>query len=261
MRNRLQHNDTGTFYTAKTEDEFLERYLIGHEHLYGQMKAMTIKRELERLFGNGKWDHIRILEIGAAGGIWTKFFLEKGAAVTSVDILATAVEANKKMNPRAIHLVGDAVKINLGSTYHLIFLKDVLEHIIDDEGLLKNMARHLEDNGFLFINTQNSLSLNYLIQGSYHRFIKKNKKWFGWDPTHVRFYNYFSLNRALHRCGLRPRRWHGDYFIPYRFVTERLGGEKAEKKFLHFVEVLHLYDKFPLSITGWGIGVTANKRT
>ncbi|MBI4250709.1 class I SAM-dependent methyltransferase [Candidatus Uhrbacteria bacterium] len=260
MEDKSKPELVDTFYTATTGDEFLERYLVGHDHLYGHMKEFSIKRELDKLLGAGTWNKVKILEVGAAGGIWTKYFLEKKASVTCVDILEAAVEANKKMNPRAIHMVGDAVTIQLPDRFDLIFMKDILEHVIDDEGLLKNMEKHLNYDGFIFVNTQNSFSLNYLIQGGYHRLVKKNKKWFGWDPTHVRFYNYFSLRKLLQKCELKPNGWHGDYFFPYRLITERFGGKRAEKKFLHLMEMLHLYNKFPLSITGWGIGVIASKR-
>lgn len=251
---------TKSFYEAESAEEMLEKYLEGHRHLYAEMKALIIKRELDRFLGPGLWKKIKIAEIGAGGGIWTKYFLEKGADVTCIDILKTAVEANQKSNPKAKHILGDATSINLNEKFDLIFMKDLIEHVQNDEGLLKNMFKHLKENGLLLINTQNSFSLNYLIQSIYYRFIKKNRSWLGWDPTHVRFYNYWMLKRKLSKIGFKPIKWYGDYFFPYRLITNRIGGKKAEKRFLHPVEMLHLSDKFPISITGWGIGVIAKKQ-
>ena len=74
----------------------------------------------------------------------------------------------------------------------LVCAIDIIEHIENHLLFLKNMNRHLKKGGLLIINTQNALSLNYLIQGVPRR-LRGDKKWMGWDPTHVRFYTPKSL--------------------------------------------------------------------
>lgn len=144
--------------------------------------------------------------------------------------------------------------------FDLVFAKDVIEHIKDDERFLRNMNHHLNDNGLIVINSQNSWRLNYLIQGSYH-LLKDDKDWCGWAnrPTHVRFYNVKSLKRKLKNAGFKSIKWFGSYYFPYRIITERLGINKTILRPFCLAELVGLYDKILFSIIGWGIGVCAGK--
>lgn len=245
-----------TFYEGENPQEALELYLSSHDNLYGRMQIRTIKRAMRTIYPSFK--DLKILEIGCGGGIWTKFFIEEGAKVTAVDTLPNPLEANKKMNPEGAFVLGDAVTVKIDDSFDIIFAKDVIEHIEKDEQFLANMHRHLKTGGVIVIATQNSWSLNYLIQGTYHRYIKGNKKWLGWDPTHVRFYNYSLLGKRLKKAGFRPRRWFGSYFFPYRLFGDHFG-KIWESRIFCFIENTPLCLHLPLGVLGWNIGVIAQK--
>jgi len=154
--------------------------------------------------------------------------------------------------------LADATTVKLKERFDLIFAKDVIEHIEEDTAFLKNMNEHLKKNGLLLINTQNSFSLNYLIEGGW-AFLRRNKNWGGWDSTHIRFYTPWILKEKLHIAGCKIIKRFGCYHFFFCFISRRLIGKVWENKIFHLLEILGLYDKLPFKVTGWGLGVLAKK--
>ncbi|MBA7486413.1 Ubiquinone biosynthesis O-methyltransferase, mitochondrial [subsurface metagenome] len=245
-----------TFYEADTSEEAIRRYLKANDTLYDRIKNKTIENIMSSLIDFIKG--IRVLEVGAGGGIWTEFFIKQRANVTCVDLCEKILKGNASLHPQASFILGDATTMKLKEKFDLIFAKDIIEHIEEDIRFLKNMNEHLRENGLLLINTQNSFSLNYLIEGGW-AFLRGNKNWCGWDPTHVRFYTPWILKRKLHIAGFKVIKQFGCYHFPYRFISRKLIGKVRENKVFHLVEILGLYDKFPFSLTGWGLGLVAKK--
>lgn len=247
--------DQKSFYEEKNPKKALDIYLESNRNLYGDIKVLTVKKFLSRFCKD--LNGLEILEIGPAGGIWTKYFLENGAKVTAVDISEPILKANQQQNPQAEFILGDATDVKINKKFDLIFAKDVIEHIQADERFLENMNAHLKENGRILINTQNNFSKNYLIQDTYHK-LKGNKNWLGWDPTHVRFYNFISLKNKLVKAGFAPEKWFGSYYFPYRLLADHCG-KLWESKIFCGIEILNLFDKWPFNVLGWNIGVVAKK--
>lgn len=245
-----------TFYEAETPEEAIERYFKVNDTLYDRVKNEVIEGILYSLVDFRK--SIKVLEVGAGGGIWTEFFIKQGANVTCVDLCEKILKGNAKLHPEANFIVADVTKIKLKERFDLIFAKDIIEHIKEDTIFLKNMNEHLKKSGLLLINTQNSFSLNYLIEGGWN-FLRGNKNWRGWDPTHIRFYTPWISKRKLQVAGFEAIKWFGCYHFPYRFISRKLTGKMWENKTFHLVEILELYDKLPFNITGWGLGLLARK--
>jgi len=251
------------FYEAKTSEEALEIYFRHDADLYGIVKNKIIRKVL---FSRIKsWASLRVLEIGAGGGIWTEFFITQESDVICVDTCEQVLKGNAKLHPQAKFILADAMAIKLTQKFDLIFVKDVIEHIKNDIKFLQNMNRHLKMGGIILITTQNSFSLNYVVEGFWN-FIRGEKRWCGWDHTHVRFYNPKSLRKNLEITGFISERWFGCYYFPYKFITalfcrifRREYKELKCKILWHPIEALNLYDKWPFSIMGWSIGVAAKK--
>jgi len=246
-----------SFYQADSPEEAIEIYVRQGDELYGRMKNRVIEAVLSEHFMQGSWESLKILEIGAGGGRWTDYFVRKNAGVTCVDICDQILEGNMRLHPQARFVLADATTVKVGDDFDFVFAKDVIEHIEDDEVFLENMGSHLKAGGTIMINTQNSCSLNYLIQGGYH-YLRANKKWCGWDPTHVRFYNMRLLRKKITAAGFKPIRWFGSYYFPYRILEDRLC-VRSDFKAFNIVELLKLFSIFPFSVTGWNIGVLAVK--
>src|SRR5437016_1270513 len=82
-----------------------------------------------------------------------------------------------------------------------------------------------------------------------------DKNWFGWDPTHLRFYTPRSLRWLFRRAGYVPRHWSGVYIIPYNIVSWFLLGRRRIE-----LDALHKFDLwfghlFPFNRLGWNVVV------
>jgi len=237
--------------------EILRLYKGSYATVYDETKQEIIKSVIKGLYPPLEWKNIEVLDIGCGGGIFTRFLLDLGAKVTAQDLSPAILKACKIENPEADLVCGDATEINLKKKFDLIFVKDVIEHIKPDDVFLKNMNRHLQKDGHLIINTQNSHSFNYLLEKTYS-LLRGNTKWMGWAPDHVRFYNALSLRKKLLQTGFIPIRWFGSYYFPYRALAYFFG-KRFEFKIFRAIELLNLWKFFPFNITGWNIGVLAKK--
>lgn len=242
------------FFQTEEPEEAVKIYFENYDNIYGRLKVKNIQQVIAKAITS--WPDFKVLEAGCAGGIYTKFFVDKGADVTCVDICEPILKGNMKLNPRARHVLADASQINFREKFDLVFAVDVIEHIKDDMLFLSNMNKNLKNGGLILINTQNSFSFNYLLEGGIN-FLKGNRAWCGWDPGHVRFYNPISLKQKLLINGFKPLKWFGNYHATYLFT--KIFGKTEGSKLAHIVEILNWQNNFPFSITGWGIGVLARK--
>lgn len=241
----------------KKSEQEINNYWNINQSLYNRTKNKIIKEVF--LFVKQKYEIKKIWEPGAGPGFWTEFFINQKMDLTASDIDKIVLQENKRNNPNAKIVLGDATEINLNDDFDLIFAKDVIEHVKDDKKLIKNFKKHLKENGILFITTQNSFSLNYLLEKIYH-YLKGEKNWFGWDKSHVRFYNFFTLKKLLKQNGFKVINCFGFYHFPYRALTKFLTGDIREKRIFHLIEITKLNNRFPFNITGWNIGLIAENK-
>ncbi|MFC1835745.1 class I SAM-dependent methyltransferase [Thermodesulfobacteriota bacterium] len=237
----------------------LEAYLEQQSKAYSRVKNAYVRELLGDLGGK------RFLDYGCGGGLFTVYAANSGAAqVVGVDaeesVLRTArLYARTEGVENLCQLIPSPTFPSFPprTRFDVILMKDVIEHLEDDQALLNAAAEAIAPGGIIVISTQNSFSLNFLIEGSYHRGLKGNKEWCGWDPTHVRFYTYFSLKNKLDRAGFTSTAWRSVYLIPYKLPA--LPGMGTQ--FLR-IDPLSLLDRtigwfFPFNLLGWNIIVKA----
>ncbi|HYT05049.1 MAG TPA: methyltransferase domain-containing protein [Gemmatimonadales bacterium] len=222
---------------------------------------LTKVRLFERLLGNdltGK----RVLDYGGGAGFMAVRCAELGAQVTLVDAEPTALETAKLLAAKLG--VEDRIRTIYSEEFprelceqrfEVVILKDVVEHIPDDEALLRNLASCQDTGDQFLLCTHSTWSLNFLLEGTYKRWWCGEKNWLGWDPTHLRFYTPRSLRRLLHRTGYATRRWSGLYIIPYNILSWfLLGTRHIQLDALHKLDLWfgHL---FPFNRLGWNVVV------
>ncbi len=236
--------------------DVFEAYIEINNSLYNRLKNKSLERFISRNLS--PFRNKAVLDVGAGGGIWTKFWLERGAKVTALELRGPILQANKIWNPQAEFVEGNACTVKIDKNFDIIFAKDVIEHLTDDKSFLQNMADHLRKDGILIITTQNSISLNYFIEGGYY-FLFGNQ-WCGWDPTHLRFYNFRNLSKKMNDTGFEISKWWSTYHFPYRFLSVRIIKRYIEWKGFQIIELMNLNDKILFNLTGWCIGVIAIKK-
>lgn len=226
---------------------------------YSRMKNAFIAELMGDVTGR------RLLDYGCGSGWLSIEAARKGASfVLGVDaeeaILETARYAAGKagVDDACRFMVSDGFPECSGQEpFDIIILKDVIEHIEEDGEILSGAAARITTVGSVIVSTQNAFSINYLLEGTYNRFLLGKKDWYGWDPTHLRFYTPLSLKKKLKAAGLQIAAWRSVYLIPHKIPAPRF----SRKQYIR-VESLTLADRvlgwvFPFNRMGWNIIVRA----
>ncbi|MDQ7783572.1 MAG: class I SAM-dependent methyltransferase [Desulfomonilaceae bacterium] len=259
MQNQRKRYSEGHWLRSHDSEKVLAAYLEQQSKAYSRIKNAYVKELL------GDLRNKRFLDYGCGGGMFTVHAAQQGALeVVGVDAEGSALEAARYFARReGVDRLCSFVRsdrfpvLAKRPKFDAILMKDVLEHVEDDQGLLCAAAEAVVPGGLLVVSTQNSLSLNYLIQGTYRRRVLGEKNWCGWDETHVRFYTPMSLNRKLAKAGFTSEGWRSVYVIPYKLP----GVPGSGKEFLR-IDLLSWIDKalggvFPYNRLGWNVIVRA----
>lgn len=236
----------------------LARYLDQQAKAYSRVKNLFMAELLGDLAGR------RVLDFGCGGGWLAVGAAAAGASVVAMDaepgILAAAglLARLRGVQRRLCPLCRESLPApdELGR-FDLIIAKDVLEHLPEDVAFLADARRLLAPGGAVVIATQNRWSLNFLLEGGLHRLLRRERDWFGWDPTHLRFYSPRGLRRALRSAGLCPVAWRGAYLLPYKLPAPAWAGRQFWR-----IDALSRLDRLlgrraPGNALGWSLMVKA----
>ncbi|MCF8369570.1 MAG: class I SAM-dependent methyltransferase [Bacteroidales bacterium] len=123
------------------------------------LRTWHIKKEI-RLWAMGKGDEIKVLDAGSGFGQYTYFLSRKNKnwQVLGVDVKEEQVEdCNnffRKINkPNVKFEVADLTQFNQANTYDLVLSVDVMEHILEDVEVFKNLNLSMKKGGMLLIST------------------------------------------------------------------------------------------------------------
>jgi len=207
-----------------------------------------------------------VLDYGGGAGLLAVRCAEQGARVTLLDPepnslgIARLLAQRRGVSERVETVRAESLPPSVaGRRYDLVVLMDVIEHLPDDGGVLRAVARCQQPGDRLFVSTQNRLSLNYLLEGTYHKKWLREEDWCGWDPTHLRFYTPGSLRRRLAQAGYRPTRWWGMFIVPYNILSWLvLLRRNLQWSGLHRLD-LALGGVFPFNRLGWSLIVLAER--
>ncbi len=236
-------------------DEALRRYCDQQSKAYSRIKNYFVRELIGELKGKD------FLDYGCGAGHFIVHAVRNGARrIIGVDaeraILSTARDymAREGIAGSYEFILSEHFPAFVPEMkFDVILMKDVIEHVEDDDGLLRRAASALAPGGVLIVSTQNALSLNYLIEGFYHRFLRGDKGWFGWDETHLRFYTASGLQKKLHKAGLRPQAWRANYLIPHKFPIWSATGRKFYRLETLAQMDLLLGRHFPWNRLGWNM--------
>lgn len=259
MESGRKHYSETHWLRSEDTHRALEAYIEQQSKAYSRVKNAFVAELLGDLSGK------RFLDYGCGGGMFAVHAAKHGALdVVGVDALDTALSTaayfarREGVGHRCVFIRSDEFPVlGLRPKFDVILMKDVIEHVPDDQGLLEAAAEALVPGGLLVVSTQSSFSLNYLIQGTYRRHICGEKDWCGWDDTHLRFYTPMVLKRKLKNAGLQTESWRSAYLVPYKLP--RPSG--STRQFLR-LDALSWLDRalgwvFPYNRLGWSLIVSA----
>jgi 2-polyprenyl-6-hydroxyphenyl methylase / 3-demethylubiquinone-9 3-methyltransferase len=216
---RLQY-DASHWTREQDESKALEQYLRLGDLVFNRT-AIELLRSM-----TGEVSGKRILDYGGGAGIMTVAYARAGADVVLVDAEANALRTaqyyarREGVENRIRTIRSEVFPSSLrNERFDIVLAKDVIEHIEDDQQFLDGLSACQHRGGILLLSTQNSRSLNYLLEGTYQKHWCGNTGWCGWDQTHRRFYTAASLGGMLGRAGYRAERWASVYLIPYNILS------------------------------------------
>ncbi|MGE0444237.1 MAG: class I SAM-dependent methyltransferase [Vicinamibacterales bacterium] len=179
----------------------------------------------------------RVIDIACGGGAYRTAVaralrLERTRFVP-VDRQYACTGGYRLNHPDATPTLADVTRLPFASgAFDLALCLDIVEHLDDDAAFVRDVAQLVRPGGWVLLSTQNSRSLEHVIGLSTAAL--RGRRWTGWDPTHVRFYDAPALRRLVSEAGLETVTFSGTYFVPFhlpaRLVSwplERLGLRRA----------------------------------
>ena len=153
-------------------------------------KLKNIKKELSR--------NIKILDAGCGDGVITSYIAsicKENDEIIGVDLNQIRLKRAEKNCPNANFVLGNITKLGFpNNSFDIIVLHHVIEHIPDDENVLKECYRVLKDDGYLIMGIPNEGDIMGELLRKIH---KKTYK----EGEHVNFYSSESMKCLLKENG------------------------------------------------------------
>ena len=199
----------------------LDKYSKKFIHYYSD----ELPRLLKKLIEDNK-DSKAIADLGCGDGSILYSLNKKGLLkhfdkVYAVDLSAERIEKVKQIDARINTLISDVCDLHKlqSNEIDIIISNQIIEHVLDCDTMIKEMARILNNNGAVYLTTV-------------------FKKWYGWyfykdktgrwviDPTHEREYTEDSqlLDRLKeHKLEIVENRKTLHWFALTDFILKRIG--------------------------------------
>jgi SAM-dependent methyltransferase len=164
----------------------------------------------------------RMLDIGCSNGDWATYWTDRGWQCSGVDIDREHVEIARQRGIDAKHcdLNRDPLPF-ADESFDLIFAGEVIEHLVDTDGFMRELRRCVRPGGAVLITTPNLVSFENRVRillGIYPIWVNYNLAGSG----HVRAYTARVLKRQLLEHGFRVVVHKGNWvpFVPQRFMND-----------------------------------------
>jgi 2-polyprenyl-3-methyl-5-hydroxy-6-metoxy-1,4-benzoquinol methylase len=238
-------------------DKYYQEAKGSYELAYSQEELSYFNAKLEQRFAvlqrhlQTEGDKSRMLDVGCGEGYALAFFRKGGWSVRGVDFSSAGVTS---MNPDCLDalVTGDIfvllnAEIAAGKTYDVVWLQNVLEHVLDPLDLLNSLRALVAPGGVAVVTVPNDCSIiqRAALAGEHidHAF---------WvvPPDHLNYFNSESLaNTASHtgwKCAEMLADFPVDWFLFHpgsNYVRDRSVGKAAH---IARVQIENLINKQPL---------------
>lgn len=161
-------------------------YVAGHKER--ALQAQKLLKLVARVRPGG-----RLVDIGAGSGILVEQALLQGYDATGVEPSTWLYEQGRSRS-LPLHL-GTFPHPDIPPGIDVVTLVDVIEHVSDPVGLLREIQEQLADDGVGLVVTPDVSSIAAKLLG---------KRWWHYRIAHIGYFNQQTLVRALRRAGLEP---------------------------------------------------------
>lgn len=263
MENNLIKNRFGFFEAAEKPNNaelaeyYSEKYYQdskgSYEQTYPEEELQYFHNKIDerywvvnKLFGGGE-NKKSFLDIGSGEGFTLKYFKEKNWDITGIDFSEFGC---KKFNPDCVPhlLVGDIYTkmtelIDASKTYDVIWLDNVLEHVLDPLYLLTECKKLLDQNGIIVIEVPNDFSVvqRYLLERKYI-----NSEFWVAIPDHISYFSKEGLINLANEVGFRHELTISDNPVDFNLVNpdtnynlDKTKGKNAHRARVEIDNLMH----------------------
>lgn len=178
--------------TSKTK-----AYYSNKVNVYGMPKNRE-KRIMQLIEENVK--NKSILDVGCSEGYFGSKLKKKGAKVIGVDISKSAIKIAKQvLNEVRLVDLNDGKLPFQDRTFDIIVASEVIEHLIQPQKILNELARVVKKEGMVIITTP-----NFMYWGNRRKFLRGDFRYTKsgmFDESHIHFYTYKTLKEDLKKAG------------------------------------------------------------
>lgn len=163
-----------------------------------------------------------LLDIGCSVGNWAAYWTNRGWKASGIDINAENIESaqTKGITAKVCDLNNESIPF-ADNSFDLVFAGEVIEHLIDTDGFLKEIRRCLRPDGYLLLTTPNLSSFENRLRimlGYYPVWVNYNLDGCG----HVRAYTPPVLKKQLKQNGFHVIKHTGNWvpFVPQFLLND-----------------------------------------
>lgn len=220
---------------SQEELELIEARNLQREYLINEILSVSQNRDRS------------MLDVGCGEGFALQTFYNKGWKVKGLDF---SIEGIKKQNPSMVKhfMEGDIYalldnEILLGNKYEVIWIQNVLEHVLEPEKLLLDIKKLTTPRGVVVITVPNDFS-------ELQKFLLNEKKvskpyWIA-VPDHISYFDIHSIKNMVKDTGWECKKIIADFPIDWFLFNERsnyienlMVGKDAYKAKLQIVNLIN----------------------
>jgi SAM-dependent methyltransferase len=176
-----------------------------------------------RLIGSRTGRDARLLDIGAGRAVFVQSARRVGLDAYALDLQVEASVLWGKEGVRGV--IGDGARAPfLASSFDVVRMKEVLEHVEDPLGFVREGKRLLRTGGYLVAHVPTPWSQFYPVANFWD------------DYTHVRPISRYGLQRLFDDAGMELELIEG--YMSGRNTAERLAGKVLGRVFPHMYRVV-----------------------
>ena len=196
----------------------------------------TILKRLKRIRKGMENSGTRLLDIGAASGIFLHLARQEGYEIYGIEPSEFLVtEAVNQYNIKLFE--GTVEDYKPKNKFSVITLLDIIEHLVEPDTFMTKVDTLIEENGILVLVTPDINSLAARVMG---------KRWWHFRVAHINFFNLHSLRFLLKKHGyeiILKKKYVWNFSLFY-LVTRLFPFLKKKKSLQKILKRVHL--KLPL---------------
>ena len=237
---KYSEEELSNFY----EKKYYQSNTATYSHQYSKeeieyflLEAKEIEFIVRKIKGISNCKGMKHIDLGCGEGFLMQGLLELGFESCGVDFSDYGIQQH---NP---HLIDKIIKGNIQETinniskkFDLITLKNVLEHVLHPESIIKSLEKILEPDGIIMINVPNDF-------GALHKhLLEKNlveEAFWVVPPEHLHYFTHKSLNNLMASCGFGCATQSTDFPIDFDLLSPVTSYhlDKNKGKISHFRRV------------------------